>query len=170
MTSVWSATSSLRLLAIDLQWLHQTSLDLNVLALRHPCFSSPAESRITAAFICGSFSGRFEAAPIRRMRSCCCARAASGHAAAAPPHVLLNPRIAAYHSVTGIARLCITASWAAQCLSLVNRVRMSGPDVGPRPVSPKSDQNSESLRFARAAPPILFRLALSPPHRQGSSS
>src|SRR5262249_45073966 len=31
----------------------------------------------------------------------------------------LNPRIAAYHSVIGNSALCITASWAAQCLSWV---------------------------------------------------
>ena len=66
--------------------------------------------------------------PMRCIRSgcCACADAAIGNAAAAPPSRVmnsrrlmccLNPSIAAYHSVIGNSALCITASWAAQCVS-----------------------------------------------------
>src|SRR4029077_7552785 len=77
--------------------------------------------------------------------------AANGQAAAAPPSRVmnsrrfmccLNPRIAAYHGAIGNTALCITASWAAQCL-----IRGSSGPIGAR--------QRAHVRFAPIATQLL---------------
>jgi hypothetical protein len=92
----------------------------------------------------------------------CCARAASGHVAAAPPSSVmnsrrfmccLNPRIAAYHSVIGNSALCITASWAAQCLSWVK----TGSALVEHKISALSASVCSPLPFYLEAQKLFFK-------------